>query len=210
MKCFFFFLLLSLGSLGFAAESRIVFLGDSLTEGYGVSREKAFPALLETKIRAAGLPWKVVNAGVSGSTSASAKSRLEWQLKNPPEILVLALGANDGLRGLKPEEMRKNLTEAIEMAQAKSVKVVLVGMMMPPNYGGPYREAFQKVFPDVAKKTKVDFIPFLLEGVAGDVTLNLADGIHPNEKGYVIVADHLWKNLEPLLRTTSAKDKVKK
>lgn len=199
----FFFLTLFLCTGVFA--SRIVFLGDSLTEGYGVAKEKAYPALLERKIRNAKLDWTVVNAGVSGSTSASAKSRLEWQLRKPPEILFLALGANDGLRGLKPEEMRKNLESAIAMARAKGVTVFLVGMMMPPNYGGPYREAFQKVFPEIAKKTKVRFVPFLLDGVAGDSSLNLADGIHPNEKGHAVIADHLWKALEPVLRQSTSK-----
>lgn len=183
-------------------ESILVFLGDSLTEGYGVAREKAFPALVEAKIREAGLPWKVVNSGVSGSTSASANSRLDWVLKSKPDVIFLALGANDGLRGFKPVDTRKNLQTAIQKIQGAGVKVILAGMMMPPNYGEQYRGDFQKIFPDLAKQYKLDFVPFILEGVGGDKSLNLADGIHPNEKGHALVAATIWKKLEPILRQT--------
>lgn len=181
---------------------RVVFLGDSLTEGYGVAKEKAYPALIEQKIKAAKMNWQVINAGVSGSTSASAKSRMDWQLKSKPEIIVIALGANDGLRGFKPEDTRKNIDEAITKAQKAGVKVVLAGMQMPPNYGDQYRETFKGLYPELAKKYGIDLIPFLLEKVAGEKDLNLEDGIHPNEKGYVIVADSVWKILKPILEKT--------
>lgn len=181
---------------------RVVFLGDSLTEGYGVAKEKAYPALLESKITATKMNWQVINAGVSGSTSASAKSRMDWQLKSKPELIVIALGANDGLRGFKPEDTRKNLEEAILKAKAAGVKVVLVGMQMPPNYGDQYRDIFKNMYPALAKKHGVELIPFLLDKVAGEKELNLEDGIHPNEKGYVIVAETVWKILKPILEKT--------
>jgi acyl-CoA thioesterase-1 len=181
---------------------RVVFLGDSLTEGYGVSKDKAFPALLGAKMLAAQLKWQVINAGVSGSTSASAKSRMDWQLKSKPEVIVIALGANDGLRGFKPEDTRKNLEEAIVKAKTAGVKVVLAGMQMPPNYGDQYREIFKDMYPALAKKHGVELIPFLLDKVAGEKEFNLEDGIHPNEKGYVIVAETVWKILKPILEKT--------
>lgn len=184
---------------------RVVFLGDSLTEGYGVAKEKAYPALIEKKIKAAGLTWQVINAGVSGSTTASAKTRMDWQLKSKPEVIVIALGANDGLRGFDPKDTRQNLDDVITKAKALNVRVVLAGMMMPPNYGGPYRDAYQKLFPDLAKKHEISLIPFLLDKVAGDKALNLDDGIHPNEKGYVVVTETVWKVLEPILRETPAR-----
>lgn len=183
-------------------SARLVFLGDSLTEGYGVAKDKAYPALIEQKIKDAGLNWQVINAGVSGSTSASAKSRLDWQLKSRPEVIVIALGANDGLRGFKPEDTRKNLDEAITKAKSSGVRVVLAGMEMPPNYGDEYREQFRRVYPELAKKHKIDLIPFLLDKVGGEKSLNLEDGIHPNEKGYVIVANTVWRVLEPVLKNT--------
>lgn len=184
-----FFSLIS--SVSFAAK-RIVFLGDSLTEGYGVAREAAYPSLIQEKIKADKLDWVVVNAGVSGSTSASALSRLRWQLKNKPDIVVLALGANDGLRGLKVSEMEKNLAETIELAQKEKVRVILVGMLMPPNYTREYAKDFREVFPRLAKKYHVPLIPFLLDGVAIHPELNQADGLHPNEKGHVIIADRVY------------------
>lgn len=184
-----------------SSSHKLVILGDSLTEGYGVAREKAFPALLENLIkedRQLG-PWQVVNAGVSGSTSASIKSRLAWQLRGQPDVLVLALGANDGLRGLDPKSTRKNIEEGILSAEKAGVTVILAGLQMPPNYGGPYRKEFAAIFADLAEKYKVPLIPFLLEGVAGDSKLNLPDGIHPNEKGYEIISRNVFKNVRPTL-----------
>lgn len=186
-----------------AKERRLVFLGDSLTEGYGVAKEKAYPYLIEEKMKAAGYTWKVINAGVSGSTSASAKGRMDWQLRSQPDVVFIALGANDGLRGFRPHDLKKNLEEVIKAGQAKKVTLVLAGMQMPPNYGEEYRKNFAKVFTDLAKEYKIALVPFLLDKVAGDKALNLADGIHPNEKGHVIVTDNVWKTLEPVLKGAS-------
>lgn len=185
----FLFLLTPLTSLG--ASKTIVALGDSLTEGYGIALEKAYPALLEKKLKAAQKDIKVINAGSSGSTSASAESRLQWQLKSKPDILILALGANDGLRGLPPQNTYDNLAKAIELAQKNKLKIILTGMMMPQNYGEDYRKKYSATFTDLAKKYKVTLVPFLLEGVAMKKELNLADGIHPNEKGHEVIAERL-------------------
>lgn len=182
-----------------AAPKKLVVLGDSLTEGYGVARDAAYPALLEKKIKASGKDWTVVNAGVSGSTTASAMSRLKWIFKTKPDLLILALGANDGLRGLKVADSKKNLTEAIEFSRAQKVPVVLGGLYMPPNYGKDYATEFRAMYEDLAKKYKLPFISFLLEGVGGKAQYNLADGIHPNEKGHEIIADNVYKTIKDLL-----------
>lgn len=174
------------------AQKKLIVLGDSLTEGYGVSREAAFPHLMEKKMQAAGMKWSVVNAGVSGSTTASAASRLKWLFKNKPDAVLLILGANDGLRGIKTEDSEKNLSQAIEYIQKEKVKVILGGLYMPPNYGKEYTEKFRKIYSNIAKKYSVPFIPFILDKVAGDPKLNQADGIHPNEEGHKIIADHLF------------------
>lgn len=180
-----------------SAPKRLVVLGDSLTEGYGVAREAAFPALLEKKIKDAGKDWVVVNAGVSGSTTASADSRLKWIFKkSKPDLLILCLGANDGLRGLKVPESRKNLKAAIEFAKREKVPLVFGGIYMPPNYGAKYTKEFREMYAGLAKAEKVDFIPFLLEGVAGKPEYNLADGMHPNEKGHAIIADHVFTAIQ--------------
>ncbi len=188
------------------APKRIVFLGDSLTAGYGVGEEKAFPALVAEKIRAADLPYEVINAGLSGDTSSGGLRRLDWLLQKPIDVLVLALGANDGLRGLSPEVMQKNLEAIITKTRAKNpqVQIVLAGMRMPPNMGGGYAEKFKSVFATVAQQSHVTFLPFLLEGVGGHRDLNQADQIHPNAAGHEIIASALWKTLEPLLRQPSA------
>lgn len=172
-------------------SKKLLILGDSLTEGYGVARDSAYPALVEKELRKAKKDWTVIGSGFSGSTSASAVSRLKWQLKSKPDLLVLALGANDGLRGLSVDELEKNLSSAVEVAKKENVPVVLAGMMMPPNYSRDYSEKFKAVFPRVAKKHGLKFYPFLLDGVAGRAELNLSDGIHPNEKGHRIIAEKL-------------------
>ena len=181
------------------ASKRMVALGDSLTEGYGVSRDQAYPALLEEKIKSTGKHWIVVNAGVSGSTSASGAARLKWLMKAHIDILLLALGANDGLRGIKVSATEKNLAETIELAQKNKIQVVLAGMLLPPNYGADYRHDFEKVFVKLAEKYKIRRIPFLLEKVGGEVQLNQTDGIHPNEKGHQIVADNVYQVIKDLL-----------
>ena len=178
------------------AETAILMLGDSLTEGTGVKKNQAYPYLVEQKLKAKGLSLiKVINAGVSGSTSASALSRLKWHLRSTPDILLLALGANDGLRGLSTVQMKRNLAKTIELALSKGVRVVLAGMKMPPNYGAEYTREFEEVFYQLAKEYDVVFIPFLLEGVAGDPKLNFPDGLHPNERGHQILAELVYKAL---------------
>ena len=175
-----------------AKETKIVVLGDSLTEGYGLSKDQAFPALLEKKLVALGHQnIKVLNSGVSGSTTAGGISRVDWVLKSHPDFVIVALGSNDGLRGLKPSETKKNLEKIIGFFKSKKVRVILAGMKMPPNYGSAFRKEFDGLFADVAKKEDVAFFPFLLGKVAGQSHLNLPDGIHPNEKGHATIADEL-------------------
>ncbi len=182
------------------AKTTIVFLGDSLTEGYGLDKSEAFPSLFEKKLKATGYKdIQVINAGISGSTSASAVSRLKWYLRAKPTILVLALGANDGLRGLDPKAMKKNLAMAIQLALDRKVKIVLAGMKIPPNYGLKYTKEFENAYPELSKKYNIPLIPFLLDGVAAKPDLNLPDGIHPNRKGHEIIAQLVFKNLLPLL-----------
>ncbi len=178
------------------AEPVVLCLGDSLTEGYGVAPEQSYPSLLERRLRQSGhAEARVVNAGISGSTTASAVSRLRWQLKAKPDVVILALGANDGLRGLQIEETRKNLGEAIALARSRDVRVVLAGMKLPPNYGLDYTRRFEALFPALAQKHDVALIPFLLEGVAAKPELNLPDGIHPNAAGYQIVVENVLETL---------------
>lgn len=179
----------------------VVFLGDSLTAGLGLARKDSFPALIEGRIRAAGLGWRVVNAGVSGDTSAGARARLDWVFRDKPELIFLCIGSNDGLRGLPVKELEANLRAILDRAQKSGCRVVLAGAMLPENYGPEYREAFRAVFPRVAKATKVRFLPFLLEGVAMRPELNQEDGIHPNAEGTKRIAEEVWKVLEPELRT---------
>jgi acyl-CoA thioesterase-1 len=192
MKLVLICLLLSFG----AQAKTILFLGDSLTEGYQLSKEEAYPALVENELKKKDPTVKVINGGVSGATSASGLKRMDWYLKAKPDIMVLALGANDGLRGLKVADTQTNLTNVIEKAQKQNIKVVLVGMQMPPNYGETYRKQFEQMFPTLAKKYKVKLVPFMLEGIAANPALNLADGIHPNAKGHVILSKTMLKALE--------------
>ena len=179
---------------------RIVFLGDSLTAGYGLEQSQAVPALIQARLKKEGYPFEVVNAGVSGDTSAGGLSRLEWSLGGDVRILVVELGANDGLRGLPVASMRHNLEEVITTAQARGVAVLLIGMEALPNYGASYTSEFRDTFPALAKAHKTALMPFYLDGVAGKPELNIADGMHPNPAGAVIVADNLWRTLEPMLK----------
>ncbi len=181
------------------APKRIVVIGDSLTEGFGVAKDKAWPALLESKLNADGKSYEVVNAGISGSTSASAVSRVNWQLKQKPDFILLALGANDGLRGLPVENMEKNLSAAIQKTKSAGVKVILIGMRVPPNYGKDYEKKFAEAFQNVARQNKVPLVPFLLDKVGGRADLNLSDGIHPNEKGHEVMAETVFKAIKPHL-----------
>ena len=183
-----------------AADERvIVALGDSLTAGLGVARDEAYPALLEARLRRAGFAYRVVNAGVSGDTTAGALRRIDWVLRSRPEIVIVALGANDGLRGQPLAALRDNLTAIVARLRAAGVRVLLAGMRVPPNYGRAYADEFADAFRTVARGASVTFVPFLLDGVAGDSTLNQADGIHPNAAGHRIVAETMWRALQPLL-----------
>jgi acyl-CoA thioesterase-1 len=183
-----------------AAKPRIVFLGDSLTAGLGLATDQSYPALIEKRLHAAGFDYAIVNAGVSGDTSAGGLRRLDWSLEGDVRVLILALGANDGLRGLPVAELKKNLAAVLERARQKNVPVILAGMEAPPNNGPDYTAAFRQVYSDLAKEYGVAFVPFLLQGVAGDASLNQPDGIHPNARGAELVADLVWKELEPMLR----------
>ena len=192
LKTFFSFLLVF--TFSFSAQAkRLLILGDSLTEGYGVSRESAYPSLLEKKIQVAHKNWSVINAGVSGATSANGISQLKWQLKKKPDLILLCLGANDGLRGLKIDQLEKNLSMTIELAQKEKIPILLMGMKMPPNYSKTYVDQFDAVYPRIAKKYSIPLLPFLLEGVGARPELNQADGIHPNEKGHRIVAETVFQ-----------------
>jgi acyl-CoA thioesterase-1 len=191
------FLCLSiLVSFNLYAEMSILILGDSLAEGYGLDESMAFPRVVEKKLIEKKKNVKVINGGVSGATSASGIQRLKWHLKKPVDVLLLELGANDGLRGLSVPDTKKNLKEIIKFAKEKKVKVMLLGILMPPNYGADYTGQFEKMYKDVAKEEKVPFLPFLLDGVAGNAKLNLPDGIHPNQKGHEVIAEKVVNFLE--------------
>ena len=178
---------------------KIVVLGDSLTAGLGLLDTQSYPHLLQEKIDRDGFQFEVVNAGVSGDTSAGGLRRLDWALQENVRVLIVELGANDGLRGLSVSEMKENLGKIIEAARAKNVIVILTGMEAPPNYGAEYAASFRAAYRELALKYKVLFVPFLLDKVAGQASLNQADGIHPNPQGAAIVADTVWNVLKPLL-----------
>lgn len=185
------------------AERILLFLGDSLTAGFGVEPEQAYPRLLGDMLAADGLAdIRIVNGGISGSTSASALSRLQWYKKIQPSVLFLALGANDGLRGLTMEEMEHNLTAVIEAAKAQGMSIVLAGMELPPNYGQEYTGAFRQVYRDLAARHTLTLIPFLLQGVGGVAALNQVDGIHPNAEGHRQIARHVYPTLKAHLERT--------
>jgi acyl-CoA thioesterase-1 len=182
-----------------ASAPRIVILGDSLTAGLGLPIDRAYPALLGKRLKQEGLNYEVVNAGVSGDTSAGGLSRLDWALSGDVRILIVALGGNDALRGLPVEELKQNLSTIIERAQARHITVILAGMEAPPNFGRDYIVAFHKVYPALAQKYHVALVPFLLQGVAGIDRLNQRDGIHPTAEGARIVADNVWAALKPIV-----------
>jgi acyl-CoA thioesterase-1 len=183
-----------------AARPRVVFLGDSLTAGLGLDPDQSFPAILGKRLAAEGVNLEVVNAGVSGDTSAGGLRRLDWSLEGDVKVMVVALGANDGLRGLSTAELKKNLSAVIEKATSRGVTVILAGMEAPPNFGADYTRDFRAVYSDLARQYPVRFIPFLLAGVAGNATLNQADGIHPNVRGAQMVADLVWPELKNAIK----------
>jgi acyl-CoA thioesterase-1 len=178
---------------------RIVFLGDSLTAGYGLDKAASVPSLIEARVRERGYAFDVVNAGVSGDTSAGGHNRLAWSIEGDVRILVIELGANDGLRGLPVDSLQRNLTEIITTARGRGIRVILTGMEAPPNFGAAYTSEFREVYRELAGEHDVTFVPFYLEGVAGVPALNLSDGMHPNEDGSRIIAETIWAALEPLL-----------
>lgn len=184
------------------ATKTILFFGNSLTAGYGLEPSESFPTLIQNKINSLNLPYKVINAGNSGETSAGGNSRIDWTLKQPVDVFVLELGANDGLRGIPVAETKKNLQSIIDKVRAKypNAKLVLAGMQIPPNMGQQYADDFRAIFPDLAKANNMTLIPFLLEGVGGEVKLNQQDGIHPSAEGTKIVAENVWKELENVLK----------
>jgi acyl-CoA thioesterase-1 len=187
-----------------AARPRVAVLGDSLTAGLGVAKAASYPSLLQERLDAAGLDFEVVNAGVSGDTSAGGLARLDWALDGDVRVLIVALGGNDGLRGLPAEELQGNLAQIIERAQTRGITVILAGMEAPPNYGAEYASAFRQAYRDLAREHRLPFLPFLLDKVAGQPALNQGDGIHPNPAGAAIVAGTVWTVLEPLLDRIAA------
>lgn len=186
---------------GPSAVPKILAFGDSLTAGFGVSREEAYPAQLQTRLEKAGLRYQVINAGVSGETTAGGLRRVAWVLNGRPTLVILELGANDGLRGLSLEQTRANLEAIIRRFRDAQVEVVLAGMKLPPNYGTEYTEGFEGLFPALARQYRLPLIPFFLAGVAARPELNQADGIHPTAEGYRLVADTVFAALQPLLET---------
>lgn len=190
------------GSSVMNEERTVLILGDSLTAGYGLEPTQAYPAVLQEKIDAAGLKWKIVNAGISGDTTAGGLRRINWLLRSRVDILVLELGANDGLRGIQLDVTKSNLQKIIDRAKEvyPDVVVLIAGMMVPPNLGPDYTTRFRELFAELARENEAALIPFLLEGVAGKPQLNLPDGIHPTAEGHRMVADTVWERLLPLLK----------
>ena len=199
----FGFVLAASGWASTDAPRTIVFFGDSLTAGYGLPdpASEAYPALIQEKLEEEKLGWRAVNAGLSGETTSGGLRRVDWILRQPVDIFVLALGGNDGLRGIDPSVSRENLQKIIERVRARNpnVKLVLAGMQIPPSMGQDFAAEFQKIFPEVAEKTGATFVPFLLEGVGGNLDLNQPDRIHPTAKGHALIAETVWKILRPLL-----------
>ena len=186
-------------------KKSILFFGNSLTAGYGVEPEQAFPSLIQEKLDSLGLPYKVINAGLSGETSASGVNRIEWVLREPIEVMILELGGNDGLRGVDPNETKSNLQKIVDLAQKKypDIQIIIAGMEAPPNMGSKYITAFRSVFKELAENNNLLLVPFLLEGVGGEPELNLPDGIHPNPEGHMIVAANVWEVLSETLAATA-------
>lgn len=184
----------------------ILFFGNSLTAGYGLDPSESFPTLIQKRLDSLGYNYKVINAGLSGETTASGNNRIDWVIERQPvDIFVLELGANDGLRGIDPKETRKNLEEIIDKVRNTypEAEIILAGMMIPPSMGQEYSATFRQIYPEIAQKKNVKLIPFLLENVAGETELNQADGIHPTIEGQKIVADNVWEVLKEVVETTS-------
>jgi len=182
---------------------RILILGDSLTEGYGIPPTDAYPHLLQAKLNANlpadSQPYEVINGGVTGSTTSGGATRIDWYLKTPPDFLIIALGGNDGLRGIAPQQTKNNLRKIIQKAQQSNIPVLLAGMKLPPNYGSPYLEDFENIFPQLADELEVFLLPFLLEGVGGNPKMNLPDRIHPNSAGHQMMCETVYQHLTEYL-----------
>ncbi len=187
------------------AMKNILFFGNSLTAGYGLDASEAFPALIQQKIDSLGLPYKAINAGLSGETSAGGKNRIDWLLRQPVDVFVLELGANDGLRGIPPAETKKNLQAIIDKVKAKypDAKLVMAGMEVPPSMGGSYASEFRVIFRQLANENNMSLVPFLLEGVGGVRNLNQRDGVHPTAEGQKILAENVWQVLKDVLQEDS-------
>jgi acyl-CoA thioesterase-1 len=190
-----------------AERARVVVLGDSLTAGYGLEPQQAYPALLQTRVDAAGLPYEIVNAGVSGDTTAGGLRRIDWAMRGGAEVLIIALGGNDGLRGVSPKQTEENIRGIVKRAREKhpTIAIVIAGMQMPANLGPQFVEAFSKLFPRLAEESDAALVPFLLEGVGGIVSLNQPDRIHPTAEGQRKLADNVWPVLERLLKDRQAR-----
>lgn len=192
----------SVDTIQTASKDKIILcFGNSLTAGMGLDEDDAFPAVIQQKVDSLGLSYKVVNAGLSGETTASGKNRVEWVLNQKVDVFVLELGANDGLRGISPSETKNNLQAIIDIVREKNpdTKIVLAGMQMPPNLGEAYTREFKRIFPELAISNGIELVPFLLENVAGIAELNQSDGIHPTVEGQKILADNVWQVLEDIL-----------
>ncbi len=185
--------------LALSSPKKVLILGDSISDGYGVETVLAYPALVEKELQSQKLNVQIVNGSISGSLSSSGPGRLKWQLKSKPQIVILQLGGNDALKGTPPPVIKENLRKTIQLAKQNQVQVLLAGMRIFQNYGTPYANAFERIFPELAREEKIPLIPFILEGVGGQKDLNLPDGIHPNEKGHLIVSQTVYKHLRPLL-----------
>ena len=192
--------LLALAAPAHAVERVIVAFGDSLTAGLGVTPEDSYPARLQARLRSEGYAYRVVNAGASGDTTAGGLTRVDWALRNRPDIVIVALGANDALRGQDLASVHANLDAIVARFQKAGVRVLVAGMEVPPNYGARYAADFRRLYAEVARKRGAAFMPFLLDGVAGNPRLNQPDGIHPTAEGYRVVVEHLWPHLEPMLK----------
>lgn len=202
-KLFFFVVFIFIPVFLYAQDSskRILIFGDSITAGYGINKENAFPALIQEKIDSLDWNFKVINGGSSGETSAGGVRRIDWMLRQPVDVFILELGGNDGLRGVDLESTKKNLQIIIDKVKEKypDARIILAGMQVPPNLGPEYTKQFREMYPELAEENDVELIPFLLQDVGGYDELNLSDGIHPNEKGHKIVAETVWDKLKPIL-----------
>lgn len=179
-----------------------MFFGDSITAGYGLEPEQAYPAIIEEKLEETGFDFPVINAGLSGETTAAGARRVKWMMRRKVAVFVLALGGNDGLRGIPVDETERNLQATIDAVRERQpeARIILTGIEAPPNMGPAFTSAFREIYPRLAEKNNVPLVPFLLEGVGGEPELNQADGIHPNPEGQIIIAKTIWKALEPVLR----------